>query len=64
MDSPKADSTAGNISESPFDQQGGRRAPFDCMDSPAMRIAAGVASAATIGSVGRTGWIAGRRSGS
>jgi hypothetical protein len=63
MDSPKADSTAGNISESPFINKEDAehfRKKMDSINSPALRIAAGVAGAATIGVlVGPVGLLVG-----
>jgi hypothetical protein len=63
LDSPKADSTAGNISESPFINKEDAehfRKKIDSLDSPALRIAAGVAGAATIGVlVGPVGLLVG-----
>jgi hypothetical protein len=63
IDSPKADSTAGNISESPFINKEDAehfRKKIDSINSPAMRIAAGVAGAATIGVlVGPVGLLVG-----
>jgi hypothetical protein len=63
MDSPKADSTDGNVSESPFINKEDAehfRKKIDSINSPAMRIAAGVAGAATIGVlVGPVGLLVG-----